>query len=341
MKEMSQRAGSVSARSKARDTIFRLALMRWSLASFALLCSTAPACAAEKKTELTLENIPFNGARAYEYLEQICVIGPRVTGTGGMKKQQDLLTRHFQALGGNVTLDEFKRKQPSVGRTTKMANLIVEWHPERKERILLCCHYDTRPFPDQDPRNPQGRFIGANDGASGVALLMELAHEMPKLESKYGVDFVFFDAEEFIFNENRDRYFIGSERFARLYRAQKPEHRYRWAVLFDMIADKDLRIPQEAQSITWAPVRPLVAEIWATAERLGVHEFALEVGPQIRDDHLELFNTGRIPACDIIDFDYGPGHSFWHTEQDVPENCSALSLAKVGWVISEWLKTAK
>ncbi len=310
----------------------------WALAAPIAMMSSA--CRAE--TELTLETIPFNGARAYEYLQQICALGPRVTASPGMKQQQDLLTKHFQALGGNVTLQPFNARQGGSGKITKMANLIVEWHPERKERILLCAHYDTRPFPDQDPANPQGRFIGANDGGSGVALLMELGHEMPKLESRYGVDFVFFDAEEFVYTE-REKYFIGSEAFSRRYKLPqtKPAHRYRWGVLLDMVGDTDLRIPQERNSISWTNVRPLVAEIWATAKRLGVQEFVPEIGLEIRDDHLELYKTGGIPTCDIIDFDYGPGHSYWHTEQDIPENCSALSLAKVGWVISEWLKTAK
>lgn len=298
----------------------------------------SPSRAAEP--ELTLETIPFNGARAYEYLQQICALGQRVTASPGMKKQQELLTKHFQDLGGKVTLQKFPAKQGGSGKRTEMANLIVEWHPDRKERILLCAHYDTRPFPDQDPVNPQGLFIGANDGGSGVALLMELGREMPKLDSKYGVDFVFFDAEEFVYNE-REKYFIGSETFARRYKVQKPGHRYRWGVLLDMIGDSDLRIPQEINSITWPKVRPLVAEIWEVARQLGVKEFVPQLGMQIRDDHLELYNTGGIPTCDIIDFDYGPGHSYWHTEQDVPANCSALSLAKVGWVMSEWLKQAK
>ena len=227
---------------------------------------------------------------------------------------------------------------------TDMANLIVEWHPEARERILLCAHYDTRPFPDRDPVNPQGTFVGANDGGSGVALLMELGNEMPKLKCKYGVDFVFFDAEEFVYDE-REKYFVGSESFARQYELQRQKNTrkydYRWGVLLDMVGDAELQLPQERNSISWSEVRPLVAEIWGTAKRLGVKEFVPQVGIEIRDDHLELFNTGKIPTCDIIDFDYGPGHGYWHTEQDIPAHCSALSLAKVGWVISEWLKTAK
>lgn len=318
----------------------RLAALAFIFAlGFSALCARAFQQPAATK-QLTLEDIPFNGARAYEYLKQICDIGQRVTATPGMKKQQELLTKHFQDLGGIVTLQEFRAKQGGRGAVTDMANLIVEWHPERTERILLCCHYDTRPFPDQDPINPQGTFIGANDGGSGVAVLMELGHEMKDLQSKYGVDFVFLDAEEFVYHA-REEYFTGAEYFARQYRVKKPKYHYKWGVLLDMVGDKDLRIPQELNSISWKPVRPLVAEIWSTAARLGVTEFVPELGEQVLDDHTKLYNTGRIPTCDIIDFNYGPGHTYWHTEKDLPENCSALSLAKVGWVLSEWLKTAK
>lgn len=309
-------------------------------ASIGVCCSPAQQPATGKV--LTLADIPFNGEQAYEYLKRICAIGPRVTNSAGMKEQQELLTKHFEALGGKVTLQEFKARQGGnpKGKLTPMANLIVQWHPERKERILLAAHYDTRPFPDRDLLNPQGRFVGANDGASGVALLMELGKEMPKLESRYGVDFVFFDAEEFVYHE-REKYFLGSGYFARNYRFQKHDYKYKWGVLLDMVGDADLRIPQERHSISWTTVRPLVAEIWQTADRLGVKEFVPEVGIEILDDHVALYDDGRIPTCDIIDFNYGPNHSYWHTEQDLPENCSALSLAKVGWVMSEWLKTAK
>lgn len=291
--------------------------------------------------ELTLENIPFNGARAHQYLEQLCAIGPRVTGTDGMQRQQALLKKHFEDLGAKVTLQQFRDKQGGVGARTDMANLIVEWHPESAERILLCAHYDTRPFPDRDPIQPQGVFLGANDGGSGVAILMELGHEMAQLQCKYGVDFVFLDAEEFVYNE-REKYFMGANTFARRYRAPpKKPYKYKWGVLLDMVGDADLRIPQERYSLSWKEVRPLIGEIWSTADRLGVKEFVPEVGLEIRDDHLELYKTGKIPTVDLIDFDYGPNHAYWHTTQDVPKNCSPLSMAKVGWVLSEWLKTAQ
>jgi len=286
-------------------------------------------------SRLALDDIPFNGRRAFGYLEKICDLGPRMSGSDGMRKQQKLLAEHFRKLGGHVTFQRFQVRHPLTGQPVPMANLVVQWHPQRRERILLCAHYDTRPYPDRDPLRPRGTFVGANDGASGVSLLMELAHDMPQLESRYGVDFVLFDAEEFcFFNSEKDRYFIGSEYFARRYVAQPPEHRYRYGVLLDMVGDADLQIYYERNSVSWPDTRKMVYEIWKTARRLGVREFVSRKKYEIRDDHLKLRLIGKIPTCDIIDFDY----PYWHTEGDTPQRCSALSLAKVGWVLNEWIK---
>jgi len=298
--------------------------------------------AAAAGPQLKLQEIPFNGARAYEYLKRLCAIGPRPSGSPGMAKQQKMLAGHFKELGGQVEFQRFRVRDPRNGSPVPMANVIVRWHPRNVDRILLCAHYDTLPFPLLDPKNPRGTFVGANDNASGVALLMELAHEMATLKLNYGVDFVLFDGEEYIFNQ-RDRLFLGSEYFAREYAKEqsrkRPRFRYRWGVLLDMIGDADLRIPQERNGLWWRDTRPLVADIWATAKRLGVREFVAQPMREddFLDDHVMLHEIGRIPCIDVIDFDYPP----WHTRGDTPDKCSPLSLAKVGWVIREWLKTVK
>ena len=222
-----------------------------------------------------------------------------------------------------------------------ISNLVIEWHPERTARVLLCAHYDTRPFPDRDRQRPKGVFVGANDGASGVALLMELGRHMPALQSSIGVDFVLFDGEEFVFDENRDRdyYFIGSTFFARNYRNNPPAYKYRGGVLLDMVADAQLQLYQERNSVKHA--RDLVTQIWNMANRLDVSEFVRQTRHELRDDHIPLNEIARIPTCDIIDFDYPRpgGRQYWHTEDDTPDKCSATSLAKVGWVVLEWLKS--
>jgi Zn-dependent M28 family amino/carboxypeptidase len=184
-------------------------------------------------------------------------------------------------------------------------------------------------------------FVGANDGASGVAVLMELAHWMPKLESRYGVDFVLFDAEEFVFRGTfgeRGEYFVGSEYFATQYvRDRGRDYRYRWAVLLDMVGDADLQLYHELHSIRWRDTRPLVKDLWGTARALGVREFVSRIRHEVRDDHLKLHDVAGIPACDIIDFDY----PHWHTEADTPDKCSGESLAKVAWVVHAWLQRVR
>lgn len=296
---------------------------------------TASQGAAQVPSELTLADIPFNGERAYDYLRELCDLGPRPSGSPAMHAQQKLLADHFQKLGGKVRFQKFRARHPQNGSSVAMANLLVEWQPQKRERILFCAHYDTRPYPDRDPRDPRGTFLGANDGASGTALLMEMAHQMAELKGNLGVDFVLFDGEEFVFGE-QDLYFLGSEYFATNYAAHPATARYRWAVVLDMIADANLQIYQERNSMSWSDTRPLVEEIWNTARRLGVTEFIATKKFEIRDDHLKLHNTGGIPSCDIIDFDYPA----WHTQDDTAERCSALSLAKVGWVVQEWLRQA-
>jgi hypothetical protein len=333
-----------TARAQSKGRIVLLAsaaIVVCALAAFWLStrgpASAAPPAAipAAKPSRLTLEDIPFNGQRAYEYLQELCAIGTRVSASQGMQAQQKLLAEHFEKLGAKVVLQRFRVRHPVDGSPVSMANLIVQWQPEATERIMLCTHYDTRPFPDRDPRNPQGTFLGANDGASGTALLMELGNSMPKIKGKLGVDFVFFDGEEFVFEEGHP-YFIGSEYFALAYTRKPSDVRYRYAVLLDMIGDADLQIVPDRHSMSWADSRPLVESIWKTAERLGVSEFDVKGRCDVLDDHLKLHNIGKIPSCDLIDFRY----PFWHTEGDVPERCSALSLAKVGWVVQTWLEEA-
>ncbi len=294
-------------------------------------------------SQLRLEKIPFNGTSAYGYLKQLCDLGPRRSGSEGMLAQQKFLTEHFQRLGATVKveLQPFKAPYPldgpdeqMIGHDVPMANMIVRFNPENRERIIFCGHYDTLPFPLHDPVDRRGRFVGANDNGAGIAILMELGNELVRHPPKVGVDFVFFDGEEFILKDD-GKYFLGSEYFANDYAQHPPAFRYRCAVLLDMVAGADLQLPQEPTSVTWENSRSLVKGIWATAARLGVREFVPWLGRDaVRDDHIALHDVAKIPACDLIDFSY----PYWHTQGDTPEHCSALSMAKVGWVLQEWLR---
>ena len=255
-----------------------------------------------------------------------------------MKKQRELLIRHFQKAGATVFRQAFRSRDGRNGDWVRMENLIVSWHPERNDRVLLGAHYDTRPYPDRDRRDPRGIFLGANDGASGVAVLMELADSVAELKGTVGVDFVLFDAEEYVFEEKRDSYCLGSLFFARQYASSRKagtiSYAYRCGVILDMVGDRNLTIWQEQQSVDWHDTRPVVESIWATAKQLQIQEFVPRPKYLINDDHVPLRMTGGIPTCDIIDFDY----PHWHTTQDIPENCSAHSLGLVGRVILSWLQ---
>ena len=222
-------------------------------------------------------------------------------------------------------------------------NLIVRWQPELTERVFLCTHYDTRPFPVNDPKNPRGLFIGANDGASGTALFMELGNALEDLPMKVGVDLVFFDAEELVYEEPRDEFFVGSTHFAKTYVEDPSTPRYRCGILIDMIGDADLQLYYEQNSYKFA--KSLVEEIWGIAKDLNIKEFKPTIGYEIKDDHLPINGIAKIPVIDLIDFDYtrgGPkGKSFWHTMADTPDKCSGASMVKVGNVLLEWIKRLK
>jgi hypothetical protein len=285
--------------------------------------------------------VPFDARRAMGYLDAICKIGPRITGEAGMKKQQELLQKHFEDLGGRLDWQRFSKKQNSRSKAVEVANLIVSWHPDRLRRVIFCSHYDTRPQADQEPDRRKWRepFLSANDGGSGVALLMELGHHVKDLKMAVGLDFVFFDAEEYVFKDPEakfpeDQYFIGSEYFAQTYRKNPPKQRYVAAVLLDMVGGKNARFPVEQNS--WFKAGALVQEIWHVAAELKSPAFQNEIGPLVLDDHLAL-NNAQIPAVDIIDFSY----PHWHKLSDVPANCSGESLAEVARVLTVWVQRVK
>jgi len=283
--------------------------------------------------------VAFDAKRAMKYLEKICDIGPRISGSEGMKKQRELVKKHFEDHGAKVRLQTFTVKQESQKDPVEMTNLIASWNPDRLQRVILCSHYDTRPIADQEENRRKWNepFISANDGGSGVALLMELAHHMKDLKTKVGVDFVLFDGEEYIFDPapDHDRYFFGSEYFAESYRKEKPKQRYIAAVLLDMIGGKNANFPVEENS--WLSARALTRDLWQIADELKCTSFDLNhEGPSVLDDHIALNRVG-IPACDIIDFSY----KHWHRLSDVPANCSADSLEQVAKVLSVWLQRVK
>jgi hypothetical protein len=280
------------------------------------------------------KEVPFDGEKAMGHLKAICDLGPRISGSEAMAKQQDLITKHFEALGAKVARQEFTARQLSIRRETKMANLVVSWDPDNPKRVILCTHYDTRPQADMepDPRRRKETFLGANDGGSGAALLMELGRHMKDIKCTHGVDFVFFDGEEWVF-ERGDIYFFGSNHFAREHGKQRGKIQYRCAVLLDMIAGKQAVFPVEQNS--WFQAPRLVEEVWNVARQQDCKRFRRNEWSRVpvEDDHMPL-NQGGIPAIDIIDFDY----PHWHLLSDTPANCSGETMAEVAKVLVAWLQ---
>ena len=277
--------------------------------------------------------VTIDGKRFMSYLEAICELGPRMSATPSMKKQQELITAHFEKLKLKVTRQEFAGKQVSVAEGVPMVNLIVSFNPDKKKRAMICSHYDTRPIADQEPVRANWRkpFVSANDGGSGVAFMMEFANHLDAMKLDVGLDFVLFDGEEYIFDPERDKFFLGSEHFARTWKADANRPNYVGAVLLDMIAGKNPSFPAEDHSFTRA--KALCSEIWSIGEELKCRSFKNRVGPSVLDDHIALQEVG-IPAIDIIDFDY-PN---WHRLADRPASCDPAGPTEVGKVLSVWLQ---
>jgi glutaminyl-peptide cyclotransferase len=292
--------------------------------------------AADREGPELSKPVAFDGKRALGYLEAICDLGPRMSGSPAMKRQQELIRKHFEDLGAKVTFQPFQARQTSKGLAVEMANIIVSYQPEAQRRAILCSHYDTRPIADQetDPRKWREPFLSANDGGSGVAFLMEMANHMKDLKTSVGVDFVFFDGEEYIWDPKADRYFFGSQHFAQTWAKTKPRPTYVGAVLLDMIAGKGATFPYEGFSMQRYPT--LCKEIWNIARDMNCPAFLRETGEHVQDDHISLQNAG-IPAIDIIDFSY----PHWHRLSDTPENCSPETMIQVAKVLSVWLQRQK
>jgi glutaminyl-peptide cyclotransferase len=285
---------------------------------------------------------PIDGKRAYGYLQQICEIGPRTAGSAANTRQREMVKAHFKKMGGEIHEQPFRIQHPRTFKPLILNNLVGSWHPERMERIVIGAHYDTRPFQDQedDPAKLEMPFLGANDGASGVALLMEMAHHLNDLKTPLGVDLVLFDGEELVWgNDQRvGEYFLGSKEFARVYKSRRRNNphspRYIAGIVLDMVGGRNLQLPQDPYSLDHAS--DLVRQVWTVARNLEARAFLTQLGPEVTDDHIPL-NEAGIPTIDIIDFRY----QYWHKADDRPENCSSESLEQVGRVVTTWLTVAR
>lgn len=267
----------------------------------------------------------FNGEKAFSYLEKQVDFGPRVPGTDAHRLCAEYYKQFFENLGLSVIEQKFNHYDVRKKESVPMVNIIARISPEIKQRILLCAHWDSRPMSDMDvPQNRNKPVPGANDGASGVAVLMHLAEILVNYPPPVGVDIVLFDGEDYGPRGNLDEYFLGSRHFINTNTQFFPK----LGILLDMIGDKNLNIKKEGYSLYYAS--NWVDLVWQKARELGYNEFVDEFGAYIEDDHL-ILNKGGIQTINLIDFEYpNPQNSYWHTQKDIPSNCSPQSLQVVG-----------
>ncbi len=276
-------------------------------------------------TSCSRSQVPqFNKIRAFGYLKTQCSFGPRNPGSQGHRKCLSFLVKEFGQTADTVVKQPFIFTNFKNHKTYMLTNIIASFGKQDK-RILLSAHWDTRPWADHDPdpKNRNKPILGANDGASGVTVLLEIARIMKQYPPPVGVDIVLFDGEDSGVEGRDETWCVGSRYFAK---NKGTNYNPQYGILLDMIGDRDLHIPVEANSQRYAP--ELVQKIWRKAQELNLSSFDPLVGYEIIDDHLELLKVG-IPAVDIIDFDY----PYWHTLQDTEDKCNPESLWTVGTVL--------
>jgi len=282
------------------------------------------------RTAISAELSRFNADSAWNYLLKQCSFGPRNPGSAGAKTCQDYLQTELQKFTPQVRLQPFTHYDARLKKTFNLNNIIAEFGRASGEKIIFCAHWDTRPRAEMDPDPAKRNYpiLGANDGASGVAILLELARNFALNPPPVTVTIIFFDGEDYGRSGENWDYLLGSKYFAQT--ADPAEFRY--AVLLDLVGDADLEIKREYNSLKYA--RRLQDKIWTIAEQINSRQFTQRTQPPVIDDHLSLIEIG-IPAVDIIDFDY----KYWHTQQDIPQHCSKESLEAVGKVLMQLIYT--
>ena len=264
-----------------------------------------PSPAVDKPTEC-------DAGRAFDHVKRLVALGPHPSGSEAIKKAQSLIESELKSYGLTVNEDSFNGETPRG--PVPMKNIIGELRGEKPDIVLITGHYDTKLQPG---------FVGANDGGSSAAAVLETARVLSKTKPEYTLWFVFFDGEEAVIDWNamkgRDNTY-GSRHLASKMTADGSIGKVKALILFDMIGDKDLDIKREGESTRW-----LVDAIWRTAHALGHQKQFLEDEQDISDDHLPFRDAG-VPVVDLIDFNYGPQHSYWHTNLDTLDKVSGESI---------------
>jgi len=271
----------------------------------------------------------FDGEAALELVRRQVAFGPRVPGSEGHARQLAWMLARLDSLAPSVAVDTFSHVT-AAGDSLTLFNVVARFVPESTRRILLLAHWDTRPRSDAaaDPALRDTPVPGANDGASGTAVLLVLARLFAEVPPPMGVDLLFTDGEDY--GPEVEDMLLGARRYA----SGLPESgRPIYGVLLDMVGDADASFPVEEYSAQFA--EPVMRKVWRAAERLGYRDrFSGSVGRRLIDDHVPLIEAG-LPTANIIDFTYGPGNAYWHTPEDTPDRLSARTLEMVGEVVAE------
>ena len=292
---------------------------------------------AEEQSTAAASSYAFSPDSAYAFVEKQVSFGPRVPGSEAHRLCGDWLAGKLKAFGADVA-EQTAELTAFDGTRIPMRNIFARINPQAGKRILLLAHWDSRPWADHDP-DPSRRsspIDGANDGASGVGVLLELSRSLQ--DSGAGIDILLCDAEDWGEESNDESWALGARHFA----ANLPEKGYMpaAAILLDMVGAPDATFMREYFSQLADPA--LADEIWSTAKSLGYGDmFVNRMGSAVNDDHVELIKAG-IPTIDIIDYREGSGFfSGWHTSADNMDAISKETLGAVGKVLETYIDKNK
>ena len=263
----------------------------------------------------------FNGGRAFADLKHLVEFGPRPAGSAALAEARRWIEAQLKDTGAQVEEDSFTASTP-IG-AIPMANIIAKFPGAQSKIVMVTGHYDTKLFENF-------RFVGANDGASSAALLLELARQLKGRKHVFTYWLVFFDGEEAVREQwEGDDNTYGSRHLVQKLSSKGELGRIRAMILVDMIGDSHLVIERDEKSTPW-----LTDAVFSAAHRLGYQKHFVDSRTAVEDDHIPFVNFG-VPAVDVIDFD--PNDGYWHTAKDTVDHCSPLSLTIVGRVVLETL----
>ncbi|MBQ8224928.1 MAG: M28 family peptidase [Bacteroides sp.] len=316
-----------------------------------LLLTSVVACSSNKKSVEETEkkkptvtvNVPaFNADSAYQYIQAQADFGPRVPNTAAHKACGDYLAAQLELFGAKV-YNQYADLVAYDNTILKARNIIGAYNPESRRRVLLCAHWDSRPYADYDPdeRNHRKPILGVNDGASGVGVLLEVARQLQKQAPAIGIDIIFFDAEDYgtpRFHKGpykEHTWCLGSQYWGRV--PHVANYNARYGILLDMVGGKGGTFYQEQFSKRTAGKE--VKKIWDAAHRLGFKEFfPKKEGTEVTDDHVYVYEYAQIPCVDIINYDpdgYTGFGDFWHTQKDNMDIIDKATLNAVGQTVLE------